>query len=135
MFSDSVLLMLQAAITEFPFVEALPKRERSKFSKLWDHLTEVREVVAQKGALVPQHMVADLLDVSRQRICALVDEGRFDSVEVHGVRYITADSVEVFAKQERSKCGRPRKSLDNRKLWKASLSSACELVKKVQEKR
>jgi hypothetical protein len=114
--------MFDAVITEFPFVETLPKREKSKLAKLWDHLAEVRSVTAEKGPIIPQVMAADLLSLSRSRIGQFVDEGRLEAVEIHGVRYVTADSVEAYAKVERLN-GRPLKQLTKRQMWRSSLAS------------
>jgi len=122
--------MYQAAITEFPFVEELPRREKSKLAKLWDHLAAVRAITAEKGTLIPQHMAAGLLNVCKQRVCQLIDDGKLEGIEVHGVRYVTADSCEAWAKAERSKGGRPRKVVDNRALWKASWEAGQDIVEK-----
>lgn len=118
-----MLVMFNAAITEFPFVETLPKREKSKLGKLWDHLSTVKQIVDEKGLILPQHMVADLLDLSRARVGQLIDDGRLEAVVVHGVRYVTEVSVVSFAKEER-KTGRPLKCLDNQGIWQASVSAA-----------
>jgi hypothetical protein len=120
--------MYQASITEFPFVHEMPKREKSKLAKLWDHLAAVRAIVAEKGTVLPQHMVADLLDISRARVGQLVDDGRLEAVQIHGIRYVTADSVEACAKIERRITGRPPRKLDNVALWKTSLSNARHIV-------
>jgi hypothetical protein len=125
--------MFNAAITEFPFVETMPKREKSKLAKLWAHLSAVRAIVAEKGTLLPQHMVADMLNLSRSRVGQLVDDGRLEAVEIHGVRYVTADSVEACAKIERKITGRPPKLVDNRELAKASLTAARDILQKTSK--
>jgi hypothetical protein len=121
--------MFEAAHTEFPFVEALPKREKSKVSKLWDHFAQVRELVAQKGMLVPQQFVGQLLGVSRQRVHQLVNEGRFEVVELQGHRYLTEKSVLAFAQEER-KAGRPLTTPSNKELWRVARENACAIVSK-----
>jgi hypothetical protein len=121
--------MFDAAITEFPFVETLPKRKQSKLAGLWAHLSEVKRIMNEKGVVLPQHMVAGLLGLSKTRIGQLIDDGRLDSVAIHGMRYVTENSVVAFAKEER-KNGRPIKAVDSkRELWKSSMSSAREMVK------
>jgi hypothetical protein len=100
--------MFNAPLTEFPFVETLPKREKSKLAKLWDHLAEVKRIVEEKGAVLPQHLVADLLGISKQRVGQIIDDGRFEAVMIHGTRYVTESSVVAFAKEER-RVGRPVK--------------------------
>lgn len=87
-------------------LEARPKREKSRLAKVWDHFQELRRVVDEKGMLVPQYFVADLLGISRQRVHQLVNDGRFEVVELQGHRYLTETSVVSFAQDER-KNGRP----------------------------
>jgi hypothetical protein len=120
--------MHEAAISEFPFVAELPKREKSKLEKVWDHLAEVRAVTAQRGPVIPQIMAAHLLNIGRARVGQLVDDGKLETVLVNGVRYVTADSVEAWAKSNRGKGGRPRK-VSNLELAKASLEGAREIFK------
>lgn len=117
--------MYQAAVVEFPFVADLTVRQKGRVAKLWDHLAELRKVVEEKGMVIPQHMAANLLDLSKQRIGQLVDDGRLESIEMHGVRYVTEESVVAFAKEERRN-GRPPKSLDmsKRELFKLSVQTA-----------
>lgn len=106
MASGSFLTMHEAAVAEFPFVKALPKREKSRLARLWDHFQEVRAATAEHGVLMPQHYAADLLGVSRQRVHVLVNEGRLVSVDVGGARYVTEASMMAFARSERA-TGRP----------------------------
>lgn len=98
--------MFEAEATEFPFMAEVPKSEKSKLAKVWDHFKAVSAVVEKKGMLVPQHLAAELLGVSRQRIWVLANEGRLEGIELGGIRYVTEDSVIAFAKLER-KAGRP----------------------------
>lgn len=90
--------MHEAAVTEFPFVAALPKREQSKIGSLWDRLKECEAAVKAHGMLLPQRYVADLLGVTPQRINQLVNEGRLLSVDIGGVRLVSEDSVVAWAK-------------------------------------
>lgn len=116
--------MFEAEATEFPFMAEVPKREKSKLARVWDHFKAVSAVVEQKGMLVPQHLAAELLGVSRQRIWVLANEGRLEGVELGGIRYVTEDSVIAFAKLER-KAGRPvALPKTNREMWSASMRAA-----------
>ena len=119
--------MYQAAVTEFPFVEALPKREKSKLSKLWDELKEVKRLADEKGVIVPQHMAAGLLGLSKQRIGQLIDDGRLEGILIHGTRFVTENSIREFAGTER-KAGRPPKIATNKELWRLSLDT-CRQVR------
>lgn len=119
---------MNEAVLDFPFVEALPKREKSRFAKLWDHLREVRAVQSKVGEVIPQGFVADLLGLSTQRIGQFLDEGRLEGVSIHGRRYVTVRSIEQFAQVER-KNGRPVKgAVSNKDVWKAAQRAAKGIV-------
>lgn len=120
--------MFEATITEFPFVEALPKREKGKLAKLWDRFAELRQLTEEKGMLIPQHFAAELLGVSRQRVHTLVNEGRLEAVEVGGSRFVTEPSVLAYAEADRS-CAVRLKSLTNKDLWRIAMSNARGQVK------
>jgi len=116
--------MFESEAIEFPFVDSMPKREKSRMQRVWDHFQEVKSIVAEKGMVVPQHLVAELLGVSRQRVGELTDRGRFEVVVIGGVRYLTERSVIAFAKEER-KNGRPPKLPEtNREMWDAAMRAA-----------
>lgn len=116
------------AVADFPFVAELPKREKSRLARLWDHLREVRAVQAEKGEVIPQSFVGDLLGLSTQRVGQFLDEGRLEGVSINGRRYVTVRSIEQFAQVER-KTGRPFKvACSNKDVWKASLDSAKGIV-------
>lgn len=125
--------MFEAQATEFPFVETLPKREKGKLAKMWDHFNEIRAAMAanpEMGMLVPQHLAAELLGVSKQRIWVLANEGRFECVHLGGQRLLSERSIIEYAKAER-KGGRPCKVPEtNREMWDASVRTAKAMLKK-----
>jgi len=86
----------------------MPKREKSKLSRIWEHFAEVKAATAKHGVLLPQHYAATLLSVSNQRVHQLVNDGRLMTVEVGGLRYVTENSMTAYAQSER-KAGRPPK--------------------------
>lgn len=94
--------MFEAAVSEFPFVEAMPKREKSRVARLWERFEEIKAMTDRYGVMLPQHLAADLLGVSRQRVHTLVNEGRLQSVDVGGVRFVTEASMMEFARSERA---------------------------------
>jgi hypothetical protein len=55
---------------------------------------------------VPQIVAAKLLGVSKQRVNQIVQDGRLETVDVCGERFILEDSLVAFCKLER-KSGRP----------------------------
>jgi hypothetical protein len=99
-------MMFQADATEFPFVAALPKREKSKLTKAWENFQELGRIAEREGMLIPQSMAAALLDMSRQRVNVLVNEGRLRVVQVNGQSYVAGNSVRDYAQAEH-KSGRP----------------------------
>jgi len=115
------LTMAQIKALEFPFVNALPKREKSKWRKAWDYFQELSRITSEKGILVPLSFGAEVIGVSRQRVDELVDDGRIEVVEVHGKRFVTETSVIEYCRSER-KVGRPTKadSMTKREAWKAA---------------
>jgi len=95
-------------IAEFPFVEAMPKREKSRLARVWEQFQLVREAVRIHGALIPQSYAKTLLDLSKQRVHQLVNEGKLTSIDLGGVRYVTEKSILAWAEAEH-KTGRPVK--------------------------
>jgi excisionase family DNA binding protein len=71
-------------------------------------LRELAEVFDRHGPVVPQHMVAKLLGVSRQRVGQLVEAGRIAVVRLAGHQYVPYDALRYFLAEER-KNGRPFK--------------------------
>jgi hypothetical protein len=100
------MTMFEAQALEFPFVERLPKREKGKLGKLWDHFKEASAITEREGMMVPVSAAAKLLGVSRQRAYDLVDQGTLRTVEFAGQRYVTENSIIEYCQTER-KAGRP----------------------------
>lgn len=119
---------MNEAVADFPFVATLPKREKSRLARLWDHFAAVREISKEHGMLVPVKMAADLAGVSHQRIADLIGDGRLVRIDLHGHRYVTENSFVEWAKSER-KNGRPLKvQSSNESVWNASLRAAKGIV-------
>jgi hypothetical protein len=95
-----------AATLDFPFIEDLPKREKSKIASLWDTLKEARAATQEHGSLVPINFAAELLGISRQRMHVLLDEGKVTPVQFHNQRFVSEKSLVAWAKSERQ-VGRP----------------------------
>jgi len=99
-------MMFEAVATDFPFVAELPKREKSKLAKVWGHFQELSRISEVEGMLIPMAYAAIVLDVCRQRVYQLAEEGRLKVIEVNGHQFVTERSVVDFAATER-KAGRP----------------------------
>lgn len=97
-----------AAAAEFPFVQDLPKREKTRRMKLMEVLEALEARTKEKGPVIPQSLAAEILGVSRARVSQLVDEGRMDSFLLNGSRFIFARSFQEFCKEDRP-TGRPPK--------------------------
>jgi hypothetical protein len=125
-------------VAEFPFVEVLPKREKSKFVRVWDRFQELSRLAEGKGMLLPLRLAAQIIGVSKQRVVELCENGRLEVLELAGERFITENSVVAYAKGER-KAGRPVKLANdaadkgvNRASWefsKAYVSALADTVK------
>jgi len=104
-------MMIDATFDEFPFVAEMPKREKSKVMKVWEHFRELSRISEVEGMLIPMAYAALVLDVCRQRVYQLADDGRLKVIEVNGHQFVTERSVVDYAATER-KAGRPLKRLD-----------------------
>jgi len=112
-----------AITADFPFVQELPKREKSKLASVWEQFQAFQKAVAEHGALLPQGFAAELLGVSPQRVNQLIELGRLQVVSVHTSRLVTESSLIELAKTER-KAGRPFKVPQTTKeVWAASRRS------------
>lgn len=98
--------MDNVATADFPFVQELPKREKSKLASLWDSLKEAKAATQEHGALIPINFAAELLGISRQRMHVLLDEGKVASVRFHNQRFVSEKSLVEWAKAEHIS-GRP----------------------------
>lgn len=128
----NVIMQYVAEALEFPFVASLPKREKTKLAKLWEHLSEARAIVKEKGMIIPQHLAAQLVGVSRQRIFTLANEGRLECIEFGGVRYVTEDSLVTFAQSQRKigvHLGGPR---TNKEIWKTAVEFGRQVNKELK---
>lgn len=104
------VVMFDSAVCEFPFVEGLPVREKSRIGKAWDIVVHMREAQAQHGLLIPERLAARLAGVSWQRIEQLSKAERLKCVRIDGHPFITEDSLVAWLKSDR-KTGRPRKAV------------------------
>lgn len=95
-----------ANVGEFPFVEALPKREKKRVVSAWERWEEAKIAMASKGTLIPIPMAATLGGVSRPRIDKLCEAGKLERVVVEKHTFVTEESFLAWVKSER-KTGRP----------------------------
>lgn len=95
-------------VLDFPFVADLPKREQSRYERLWSVFESIRRVSRDKGVLIPKTFAGELAGVSPQRIGQLVEVGVLEEVKMGRIGYVTEDSFIRWASSER-KNGRPMK--------------------------
>jgi len=88
----------------------LPKRVKTK----WEELNELCDLVDQHGPILPFSMAADLLDLSQQRVCQLVNAGKLSSVEFQGRRWVAEREIRRFIELDR-KPGRPSGQVEQQK--------------------
>jgi len=84
--------------TLFPLVEQRAQKR--------GFLREFVQAVEKHGPLVFRASVHLILDVSRQRVHQLVEQGRIATVEIRGHQYVPVASLEAYFADER-KDGRP----------------------------
>jgi len=101
--------MFEATADEFPFVEDLPKREKSRWQKYCDAMAEFAEVSRQEGGLVHVSMAANFLNVSRTRIDELCNAGILKRFSFGGHVVISVRSLKERAESKLLK-GRPKKA-------------------------
>lgn len=92
---------MESVMTElgFPVIEERSFRHRSV-------LREWKEAIEKHGPLLPRPSIPFCVDLSRQRVKELIDQGRIATVEVHNREYVPMAALEVFLAEER-KSGRP----------------------------
>lgn len=105
----------------------LPKKVRN----LWERMNDMRELTAKHGQLIPISAAAALMDLSRQRVYQLIDEGTLRPVECWEQKWLCENDIREFLELERDK-GRPAKQPSVKEIWSRSHSWAKEAV---QERR
>jgi hypothetical protein len=117
---------MQAIANDFPFVAALPKREKGNVAKMWDLLKEMRQTSATEGQLLPTRFAAKLIGVSQQRVDQLMDSGKLMRIDVDGHPFVTENSLVAFAKSERAAGRPPNHPKTNRDLFKIGMDMVNE---------
>ena len=100
--------MERANISEFPFVQELPKSERAEVKGIWDDLMEFKRLSQEKGFLIPTGMAPGLAGVSRQRIYDLIEAGRLERVTVGNFSFVTDASLGEFVRSDRKPGPKPK---------------------------
>jgi hypothetical protein len=121
----------QNATLDFPFVEEIPKREKTRVAKLWDQFAELKAIVDEKGMLLPPVCVAELLNVSRARVHQLTTTGQLERVEFRGQVFVTEESLVAWAQTEH-KSGRPLKHIET---LGGALKTAARMGKAASQKK
>ncbi len=85
----------------FPSIAASTPRKRSP-------LREMVDAISVHGPLLPQAFMHIALDVSRQRIDQLIQDGKLATIELSGKKFVPLAALDVYLSGER-KVGRPFK--------------------------
>jgi len=112
----------------FPFVEDLPKREKTRWQKVMELFDKAKQLTAEKGVLIPATLAAKLGDVSHQRICQLMEKGKLERVQLDGHIFVTEQSLIQWLKSPADKGGRPPSKPKLGEVWKMSHEWAKETV-------
>lgn len=78
-----------ATYSEFPFVDAIATTRKS-----W--LAEWTEAVEKSGPIILRAYAPLVLDVSRQRVHELIQQGRLKVVNVRDVQWVTVESLDAY---------------------------------------
>ncbi len=98
----------------FPVLGAIPQtRKRSP-------LREMLDAMERHGPLFPRAFLPMALDLSRQRVADLVNDGRIATIQVAGREMVPVAALEAFLSLER-KTGRPVKELTLRESIRKNL--------------
>lgn len=120
--------MVKVEQFDLAFVNDLPRREKTRWQKLWDAFQEFKRISEEKGTLVPLPLAAKLTDVSHQRLSQLCVDGRLERVTLNGHVFVTEDSLLAWARSERKR-GRPLKVPETTgECWKAAREVAKEIA-------
>lgn len=101
--------MVKVEQFDMPFVNDLPKREKTRWQKLWERFQEAKRITEVKGMLVPVALAAKIAGVSTQRIHQLIETEQLERIYLDDHPFITEESFLAWAKSER-KTGRPPKT-------------------------
>lgn len=96
----------------------MPVEAQTKQRNKWDDIKEIAELSKRHGQLLPQMFAAPILNVSGERVFALVSEGRFRTWQFFGKTWVCEDDLVAFGQGER-KIGRPKKEPTKAQLFKA----------------
>lgn len=95
--AQRVVVEQKEMFPDLPTVK-LPKRVKSK----WEELNELCDLVDKHGPIIPISVAADLLDLSRQRVYQLIDEGLLVPVDFASKRWLAEKQIRAFVEVERS---------------------------------
>lgn len=59
----------------------------------------------ERGGLVPQRALPDVLGICRQRVHQLVQSGQFELVKIEGISFVTGRSIDAWEKDEENAKG------------------------------
>lgn len=93
---------MEVAVTEFPFVAELPKREAKHVKSLWEELEEMTRVSEENGFLLPPAAAAELLGVTRQRVAQYQADGRLRVWTFRGRPFVCGNDIVALAESERA---------------------------------
>jgi len=90
------------------------------------------DAIDQHGPLLTQVMASNVMQVSRQRVHQLVNDGKLASVEVNGTPMVPVAAVEAWMAEE-TKAGRPR-SVTLKAMMKHAFNERAKAKKAVEKK-
>lgn len=127
--------MFEAEALEFPWMANLPKREKSKVTVAKEVLQELTALQEKVGSIVPVILAAGILNVTRQRVMEMGENGQLKIHKAAGHLWVSADELVEFAKKER-KAGRPPKlPTSNAEMWQVAKAAGREMMAERKTKK
>lgn len=93
---------MEASAEQLEWIEGFPMRSVKKRSLLM----QLSEAYEKHGSLIPQYLIPRLLGVSRERVSAIIREGRLAAVKIDDRNFVPWDSFRYYCAEEH-KAGRP----------------------------
>jgi len=88
-----------AALERDLFGEVIEDREGPEVLQGWRGRAEALMRYSQeRGGLVPQRALPDVLGISRQRVHELVQSSQFEVVKIEGIPFVTGRSIDAWEK-------------------------------------
>lgn len=98
-------------------------------------MNDMRELTAKHGQLVPISAAAALMDLSRQRVYQLIDEGTLRPIECWDQKWLCENDIRDFLELDRKRGGQRVNEPSVKEIWSRSHAWAKEAVAERRAKK